>query len=153
MKIININIKRGEIDADLSKITAYTGVKSPSADLSSDPDRIATVDEDAALLNRYWHNAGNTLADSLKEFITGFVIDDDSMALTLEVSGSFDDSLTPSVEGDLKAFVAAAMTRAWFAITLPDRAAEWDTEASRLLRDASRLLYHRRRPRRSPLTP
>lgn len=148
MKIININISRGEIDAELSKITAYTGAKSPTADLDRDYDRIATVDEDAAMLNRYWHNAGNTLADCLKGFITGYRIDDSSMALTLEVSGAFDESLTPSVEGDLKSFAAAAMARAWFAITLPDRAAEWEAESSRLLRDASRKLYHRRRPER-----
>lgn len=153
MKIININIPRSEIDGELSEITAYAGAKSPSSDLDKDYDRIATVDEDAAMLNRYWHNAGNTLADRLKDFITGFHIDDDTIALTLEVSGAYDESLTPSAEGDLRSFVAAAMARAWFALTLPDRAAEWETECSRLLRDASRKLYHRRRPRRSPLTP
>lgn len=152
MKIININISRGEIDAELSKITAYAGAKTPSADVDRDYDRIATVDEDAAMLNRYWHNSGNTLADCLKDFITGFQMDDSVIALTLEVSGAFDESLTPSVEGDLKSFVAAAMARAWFAITLPDRAAEWEGESNRLLRDASRKLYHRRRPQRQLTT-
>lgn len=148
MKIISINIHREEIDRELSKITAYTGVKSPSGGDLKTIDRIATVDEDSALLSRYWQKAGSILADRLKDFITGAAVSDSTIALTLEVSGAYDDALTPSLETDLKGFVAAAMTRSWFAITLPDRVAEWDAESERLLRDASRKLYHRRKPRR-----
>lgn len=146
MKTIKINILRRDADEELARITSYAGIKSPGSEGLKDLDRIATVDEDSALLNRYWQAAANTLADRLKDFITGLAADNESVGLTLEVSGAYDDALTPSLEGDLRGYAAAYMTRAWFAITLPERAAEWDAECERLLRDASRKLYHRKRP-------
>lgn len=153
MKTLEINISRTDIDRELSKITAYTGVKSPIATDLKTFDRIATVDEDAALLDRYWQTAANTLADRLKDFITAYLIGNDSLALTLEVSGAFDDSLTPSIAGDIRDYMTADMLRAWFAITLPDRVSDWHSEADRLLRDLSRKLHHRRPPRRIPTDP
>ena len=148
MKTIEINISRDEIDTEISKMTAYTGFKSPSAGNQEEYDRIATVDEDTALLDRYWATAGNTLAERLKGFVTVFGLTAGALTLTLEVSGSYDDTMTPSVRGDLRDYMAAAMLRSWFSLTLPAKAEEWEVESGRLLRDISSKLHHRQRPKR-----
>lgn len=150
MKTIIINIKSSDVDKELSKVTAYTGVKSASVPQLSDIDRIAITDEDAALLKRYWHNAAGILAEQLKDFIISADTGGEEMNITLEVSCSYDNSLTQSVKENMFSFVVAYMARNWFLMTYPEKAPEWDAESNRLLREAARKLYHRRKPTRVP---
>lgn len=148
MKIIRIDINRSEVEAELSRITAYTGVKGTPGGSVEEVDRIATVDADSALLHRYWHNAAGILAEQLKEFITSADTGGSEMKITLEVSGAYDDSLTPSVKEGLFSFVVSSMAKRWFLITCPEKAAEWDAESTRLLREIASKLYFRRKPKR-----
>lgn len=148
MKIINIDIKRSLIDRQLSKITAYTGAKSKGIDSPDDFDRVATIDEDAELLTRYWNNAANVLAQLVKEFISNFSVNEDNIEMTLTLSESFDDSLAEGVREGMNAFVAAFIAKGWFSLTFPEKADEWRDESSRLLSEISRNIYHRRRPLR-----
>lgn len=148
MKTIDINIARSDIDNELSKITAYTGAKSFPECSQEELDRVATVDEDAALLDRFWLNAAGILAEHLKDFISAASTAEGNISFTLEVSGAYDDSLTPSLIEGATAFVAASMVRSWFAITFPGKTTEWEAECMRLLREISRKLYHRRKPER-----
>ncbi len=148
MKTININIARSEIDKELSKITAYTGAKSIAGGSQEDFDRVATADEDAAMLDRYWLNAAGMLAEHLKEFITSASADTAGISFALEMSGAYDDSLTPSLKEGAAALVAAAMAKSWFSMTYPEKAAEWEAECVRLLKETDRKLYHRRKPAR-----
>lgn len=148
MKTIKIDIKRVEIDRELSKITSYTGAKGVPKPNLEDFDRIATVDEDASLLDRYWTNAYNVLAEHLREFLESTEADSEEMSFTLLLSSAYDDSLTQSVKEELFAFVAATMTKSWFDITYPDKSAEWEAESMRLLAGISRKLFHRRKPTR-----
>ncbi|MBD5358116.1 MAG: hypothetical protein HDR88_14155 [Bacteroides sp.] len=149
MKTIKIDIKRCDIDEELSKITAYTGAKSISGGGNEDFDRVATVEEDSAMLNRYWHNAAGILTEHLKEFVVSANTIGGEMVFTLEVSGAYDESLTPSVKEGMFAFVAASMAKNWFLLTYPEKAPEWEAETSRLLRETAIKLYHRRKPIRT----
>lgn len=148
MKIINIDIKRGDIDEQLSKITAYTGAKGIAAVSAADFDRIATANEDSDLLNRYWAGAANVLADRLRHFISNFSVSQDCISISLQPSGAFDHSLADALRNDMASFVTAFMAKAWFSITLPEKSDEWEEESARLLSEISRNIYHRRRPQR-----
>lgn len=44
MKTIIINIKRGDVLAEVGRITAYTGVKSDDSDSGALFERVATVE-------------------------------------------------------------------------------------------------------------
>lgn len=153
MKTLKIDIARNDIDKHLSNITAYTGVKGSSQATVEDIDRIATADEDSTILNRYWANAANVLAEQVKEFIASFSIDNEAISLSLCLSDSFDDSLSNAVREGMASFVTAYMAKGWFSLALPDKAAEWSDECGRLLSEISRSLYHRRRPHRPQPSP
>ena len=148
MKIISIDIKRSDIDEQLSKITAYTGAKSTSTLSIADLDRVATADEDNDLLSRYWANAANVIADCVKQFICHFEVSPDCISISLEISDAFDDSLANALREGMASFVTAFMAKAWFCITFPEKSDEWEAESSRLLSEISRNIYHRRRPLR-----
>ena len=146
MKTIKIAIKNADIFQELAKMTAYTGAKSDSNALPDVFDRVATVKEDNELLSRYWETACSGLVDRLKSFVTVADYSGDSLSLQLEVSGSYDDSLTPSLRTDIFSYLVADIAARWFGITLPEKAESYGSEASRLLTEAERKLFHRKRP-------
>ena len=148
MKTIIINIKRGDVLAEVGRITAYTGVKSDDSDSGALFERVATVEEDAELFARYWRDACAIVAERLKQFVGGAGFGREELSLNLEVSGAFDDSLSPSVETAVFSVIAALLSARWFRLSMKEKAEEWEEEASRLLAEIERMLFHRRAPRR-----
>ena len=146
MKTIKIAIRNADIFKELAKVTAYAGAKSDSDALSEVVDRVATVKEDDELLSRYWEMACSGLVDRLKSFVTVADYSADSLLLQLETSGAYDDSLTPSLRTDIFSYLVADIAARWFRITWQEKAESYAGEASRLLTEAERKLYHRRRP-------
>lgn len=148
MKIIKIYVKNADIFAEVAKTTAYAGAKTDSGDPATTFDRVATVDPDENLLERYRQMACSELIDALRAFVTGADFSGPTLSLTLEVSGSYDDSLTRSVETDIFSFIVAAISARWFRVTWPAKAGEYGEEARGFITEATRKLYHRRRPMR-----
>lgn len=148
MKTINISFTNVDIFQELAKTTAYTGVKNESDDTGAVINRVATVEEDSCLLQRYWEMACSELIEKLKRFVTSAVSNTDSLSLTLETSGAYDDSLTPSLKTDIFSFLVASIAARWFRMVWKERAEEYCLEATAKLTEAERKLYHRKRPER-----
>lgn len=148
MKIIKISIKNSDVFSEVAKTTAYTGAKAETDDPGGLFDRVATVSPDEELLERYRQMACSELIDALRMFVTGADFSGDSLMMTLEVSGSYDDSMTTSVITDIFSFLVAAISSRWFRVAWPAKAAEHEAECIRFLTETTRKLYHRKRPRR-----
>lgn len=146
MKYIELAIRNADIFKELAKVTAYAGAKSDSDALADVVDRVATVKEDDELLSRYWEMACSGLVDRLKSFVTVADFAGDTLTLQLEVSGSYDDSMTPSLRTDIFSYLVADIAARWFRIAWQEKAESYVSEAARLLTEAERKLYHRRRP-------
>lgn len=151
MKTVKIILDRPEILAEVKQNSAYAAARCPS---ESEEEtirrfpRVAAADTDIPLLARYWEEAASAMTDRLKDYLRDASLKNGQLILELEVSGAFDESLLPGLQSSLGSYMAAGMTGRWFRITFPDRAEEYDQEASRLLTDAERRLCHRRAPRR-----
>ena len=146
MKILNISIEKSKILEEVALASAYSGAKTEgSPDFF---DRVATIEEDAGLLSRFWTRMCGTVTDKLKSFITASETTDESLSLTLELSGAYDDSLTPSVKSDLFSAMAAGVAAGWFQITFPSRAHEWEAQSELLLKRCFSKLCHRKKPKR-----
>lgn len=111
-------------------------------------DRVATIEEDRELLARYRDMACSELIEHLRNFVTKADFSGETLEMTLEVSGSYDDSFTSSLLTDIFSFIVASIAGRWFRITWKERAGEYEQEAERLVSEAIRKLYHRKRPRR-----
>ena len=149
MKKINISITKQEIFHEVSLNTAYTSVKSdnPKAIFP----RVATIDEDSTILSRFWILACGTITEKFRNLITVSSTTGDNLALTLDVSGSFDDSLTESLKQDIFDALVAMVTAHWITLSLPEKSSEWQLQGSRLLESAYSKLYCRKRPTRNKL--
>lgn len=146
MKILNISIKKAEILEEVALAAAYSGAKTEAAEGFF--DRVATIEDDSGILSRFWTLICGRVADKLKNFITASEISGDSLSLTLELSGAYDDTLSPSVKSDLFSAMASGVTAKWFRITFPARAPEWEDQSAELLERALSKLCHRLPPQR-----
>lgn len=146
MKNISIFITKIKIMEEVAINSAYAGAKSSRE--KGFFDKVATIPEDIAILSRFWTEMCGIVSRRFKEFIVTSSLDNEALSISLEVSGSFDDSLSPSVIEDIREALVAGVTSRWFRYTLPNRAPEWEEQAETLLSSAYSKLCQRRRPLR-----
>ena len=147
MKNLIIIITKSTVLDDVSLNSAYAGAKSNDGKASF--DKVAVIEQDEAMLSRFWTEMCGKITDKLKEFVAVSSLTSDKFSLTLELSGAYDESMSQSVVEDLKAALATGVTARWFRYTLSDRAEEWDAQSTRLLDSALSKLCHRSKPVRS----
>ena len=146
MKEIKIEIPKQAIMTEVALASSYAGAKSRE---TADFDTVATVKEDEAFLQRFWNDTCGEIASVLQEFVAVALFSGESLKLELELSGAYDEALTPSVEADIFSALSAGVTARWFRFTLPEKAPEWETRSRDLLERAHRKLCYRRKPLKS----
>ena len=145
MKIIKINISKSAIFKDVSLNTVYA-----EAGNASDSTRIQTIDDDKSYLDRAFSEIVGWITDRLRQFLQDYKSIDGDVQFILEVSGSYDDSLTPTVESDLREAIAAGVTAAWFRFTCPSLVKEWQELRETILTRVISKLCYRKKPVRLP---
>ena len=146
MKNITISLAKTTIFGNVGLNTAYLGAKTSGSPSSF--EQVATIAEDASLLSRFWLETCALVADKLKEFISSSSLSDDNFSITLNVSGNYDDSLTPAVKEEIHAAVVDGVTGRWFQYTGPQRASVWIQNSAECLERAVSKLCQRRKPTR-----
>lgn len=153
MKTIILEVARSDIEGKVAQTTAYLGWKSPGEEGRGELlDRVATVDGDADMLSGFIAEGYASAVERLKGFVADAAFSEDNVRLMLEVSGAYDDSVTPTLATGFRSFLVATVMAGWLRLSFPDKAEEWEKEAQRLLFTMERNLYHRRRPTRRPIS-
>lgn len=151
MKTINIIIPKRSIENAVSENSAYAGAKGCGEENDGRLfDRVSTVEEDSSLLSRFLTDAFGVAQERLKSFVADAGITDSEIRLTLSASEAADETLLLSIPDTFEAFLSAAVTARWMRFTFPEKVAEWEHEASRLLSELENRLLHRKPPRRRP---
>lgn len=149
MKNIEISISKSSIFEDVSLKSEYAGFKSP--DKEALYPRVSTIDADENILSGFWLEMCGRISEILKDFITVSSISSSSWKFSMEVSGAYDDTFTPSVNNDIQSSLSTGILARWFKFTFPERAAEFQQESETLLNRVISKLCHRRRPVRQSL--
>ena len=68
--------------------------------------------------------------------------------VTLEVSKSFDKSLTANVQSAIRNFFIASIIGQWFKFSNKGEAKDYFSQAGEMMNGAERLLYSRKKPTR-----
>lgn len=144
MKEIKLVISKTEVLKSVSLNSEYTGAGA-FVDVTL-YDRVTTAEVDEALLHRFWLEMAGEVMEKLQPFIVNSSLDDNGLTLTLEVSGSYEDSFTPSVLTDLAAAFSAGISGRWFRLTCADQSLEWIQQSFNLLDRVVSKLCFRRRP-------
>lgn len=158
METITITVVQGEVYDEVAKATDYTGSKLPDDDGQA-RERILAADDDLAELGRFWDEAVTGANESLKEMLisggTRFIQAGNGKEERvkayqgeLEVSKSFDKTLSGSVESAIRSYFILSIIGQWFKFANKEEAADYFTQAGDFMTAAERLLYSRRKPTR-----
>lgn len=172
METITIQIIQSDVYEEVAKATDYTGSKLIDGDENA-RERILAVDDDLSELSRFWEESVLATNENLKEMLVsgatkqlplvqvGDVVEKvETLAVAdlpsvrtrtgyeavIEVSKSFDKTLTASVQSTLRSFFIATIIGYWFKFANKGESADYFAQAAEFMTAAERLLYSRRKP-------
>nr|DAV37247.1 MAG TPA: hypothetical protein [Caudoviricetes sp.] len=145
MKSVTLNINKQEVYEEVAQTTSYTGAK---MDDENAYERIFTKEGDESMLNRFWNESKNTICNSLKKLLVSETETDGVYILSLEVSNSFDDALTESMQRSLFSYFVMNITAKWYTFTNKQEATGYATEAATYVDDIMRKAFYKRKPTR-----
>ena len=140
---ITLTVKKEKVYEEVAQTTSYTGAK---MDDEHAYDRIFTTDEDKSMLERFWNECRNTVCNSMKKVLNLESETDGVFSLALELSNSFDEALTESMQRSLFSFFVMNITAKWYTFTNKEEATGYATEAATYLEDIMRKAYFKKRP-------
>ncbi len=126
--------------------TTYTGAKMDED--GNALERISTVDEDRAQLDRFWEECRADLCQELIGLVSFEGMVDDRFELRLDVSKSFDEALLPSMKLSLFSYFVQGIAAKWYVYTNKKEAGEYADKATTLLDDIHRKAVYKKRPMR-----
>lgn len=140
---ITLTVNKEKVYEEVAQTTSYTGAK---MDDEHAYDRIFTTDEDKSMLERFWNECRNTVCNSMKKALNLESETDGVFSLALELSNSFDEALTESMQRSLFSFFVMNITAKWYTFTNKEEATGYATEAATYLEDILRKAYFKKRP-------
>lgn len=141
---ITLRINKDKVYEEVAKTTSYTGKK---MDDEHAYERIFTTDEDKDMLERFWSESKNTVCNSLKKVLAEEVENErGEFILLLNLSSSFDENLTASIQGSLFSFFVMNITAKWYTLTNKEEATGYATEAATYVEDILRKAFFKKRP-------
>ena len=154
MKDVTLTINKAVVYDEVAKTTAYAGLKM-LADDSTAYARVFTTDEDRQLLERFWVETCNAVATQLSPFMTGIseqplshgVDLERNFVVELEMSSSYNETLTGSIEAALHSFFVLAIVSKWYKIANKAEADAVGAEAVGIMADIQRKLFYRQKPK------
>lgn len=156
MKNITLTVNKAYVYDEVAKTTAYAGAKMMAEDVAA-YERIFTTDEDRLLLERFWVETCNVVTNYLKPFLVtlgaqpvGHGVDlTRNYSAGLELSESFNESLTESINTSLFSFFVSLIVSKWFAVANKPEAESYAVGAAAIMDDVMKMIYYRKRPMRA----
>lgn len=112
-------------------------------------ERMRTLEEDSAQLDRYWDETRNEFCKQMKDYLQKQEADGEwNVVFDLELSESFDMVLKDTMQEDLNSFFVLNIIAKWFTLTNKPEAASYKEAATNMLIGIHRNALHRKRPTR-----
>lgn len=156
---VTLTVSKQRVYDEVAKTTSYAGAKMQGDD--SAYDRIFTTDSDRSMLERFWTEACNAATEQLKKFIVevsdnseGNTIDlSRDYVVKLELSSSYDNNLTESVQASLFSFFVSVIVAKWYKFTNKEEIESYGADALGMMNDVMGKIFYRKKPTRVIPTP
>ena len=154
MQEVTFTVRKANVYDEVAKTSSYTGAKMVGD--ASAYQRIFTTDADRMMLERFWTEACNAVADLFKPFLVSLSDITEShcadisknFVAELELSSSYDTSLNNSIESSLFSFFTNLIVSRWYEFSNKGESEKFATAAAGMLEDVRAKLYYRKKPRR-----
>lgn len=151
MIAITLTIDKADVLDEVGRLTGYTGSKKGAGDEVY--ARISSGDGDHAMLQPFWSAACAAVTEQFKPFLGSIAssytkdnVEHDGYVANLEVSSSYDEHLTVSIEESLKNFFICLIASKWFKITDKEDAEGYALDSEGYMTDVMRKIYYRKKP-------
>lgn len=145
MQELKFIIQQEDVYNEVAKTTSYAGVKSDDEHLY---DKLATIDEDAEMLERFWDETISALESTLQRFIDTRSLVDGEYNLHLKISLAFNTNLKDGMQKSLFSYFTSSIISKWYKFMDKEEATLYATEAVAHLDSFKNALLKRNRPNR-----
>ena len=142
---VTLTIDKESVYEEVAQTTSYTGAKMDDEDAY---ERIFITDDDKSMLERFWNESKNTIANSLKRILVNEQESEGTYSLLLGLSSSFDEALTESMQRSLFSFFVMNITAKWYTFTNKQEAAGYASEAATHIDDIMSKAFFKKKPTR-----
>lgn len=142
---VTLTISKESVYDEVAKTTEYTGAK---MDDEHAYEVISTTEEDKVMLERFWEECKIMVCNSMKKVLQSETESNGEYNITLNLSTSFDTSLTESMQRSLFSFFVMNITAKWYTFTNKSEATGYATEAATYIEDIMRKAFFKKKPRR-----
>ncbi|MBP5545714.1 MAG: hypothetical protein J6X59_00320 [Bacteroidales bacterium] len=143
---ITLTIQKSNVFKEVAQTTEYTGAKMVGDDGAY--ERISTVDENQDVLGRFWDEARAEVAKAFVRLLSSEGESGGNYNLTLDVSPSFDNTLTSSMQLGLFSYFVQSITAKWYVFTNKQEAAAFAQRAEALLDEVRQKAFFKKKPTR-----
>lgn len=145
MTSITITINRGTVFNDVGRLTHYEGDRFINDENAF--DRIPTTGSDEEMLGQFWQSACDGVTEAMKRFITSLTTTPNFVA-TLEVSSSYDENLTSSINTNIQNCMTYHIVSQWYKLTNKEESNSYALEAAAQLNEAMSKIFYKKKPTR-----
>lgn len=144
---ITISFRQSEVFTEVARTTEYSGAKLSDEE---DYERIATIDEDRGLLQRFWNETRAEVARELIRLLSteGMDADGDTYKFQLEVSPAFDNALLPSMQLGLFSYFVQSIVAKWYVFTNKEESGAFANAGKKILDDVREKAFYKKPPTR-----
>lgn len=133
---------------EVAQTTSYTGAKMDED--AKAYERITTVDEDQAELQRFWDESRAEVAQTFIRLLVseGMAADGDTYQLVLNVSVAFDNALLPGMELGLFSYFVQSIASKWYVYTNKKEAGDFANVGKSILDEVKEKAFYKKKPTR-----
>lgn len=142
---IRLKVNKDAVYEEVMKTTEYTGAK---MDDEHAYEVVSTTEEDEVMLERFWEECKIMVCNSMKKVLQSETESNGEYNITLNLSTSFDTSLTESMQRSLFSFFVMNITAKWYTFTNKSEATGYATEAATYIEDIMRKAFFKKKPTR-----
>lgn len=150
---VSFTINKANVYSEVAKTTSYSGIKGA---LAASYEEVFTTDEDRQMLERFWNEASNAVTELFKPFLVSVTSSPESHGIELErnyqvslqLSASYDTSLTASIQSSLFSFFTDYIVAKWYKFINKEEAGSFWDEAESMLLDVKSKIYFKKKPTR-----
>lgn len=144
---VTISFRQSEVFTEVARTTEYSGAKISDEEAY---ERIATIDEDRGLLQRFWDETRAEVARELIRLLStdGMDADGDTYTLQLEVSPAFDNALLPSMQLGLFSYFVQSIAAKWYVFTNKEESGTFANAGKKILDDVREKAFFKKPPTR-----
>ncbi len=146
MKSLKITINKERVYEEVAQTTSYTGAKMEGD--SSAYDRIFTTDADRSQLERFWAESCAAVCEGMKKHLGATEETAEGFEIDLELSSSYDDTLSDALRKDMESFFVMNITGKWFSFTNKPESGAYAEAAASFMDGARRKACFKKKPRR-----